>query len=99
MIRESLLVFTADFCGDLSEVFPDVIKQTGKGGPVLALPVEPVEHLVGVIDGSHGLVRSGVDHPGPVVGTSGHCNSELEGSETGAGRGIVLEEVPDFLID
>ena len=99
MILESLLVFTADSRGNLAQVFSYIIKKSCKGCPVLVLTVEPVQHLVGIVNRSHGLVRSGVNHPGPVVSPGWHCYPELEGSETGAGCGVFLEEVPDLLID
>ena len=99
VILEALPVFRADPGGHLAEVFPDVVKQARQGGLVLALPVELVEHLVGIVDRCHGFVGAGVNHPGPVVGPVGYRHPELQGTEAGAGGRIVLQEIPDLLVD
>ena len=99
VVPEALSVFRADLGGHLAEVFPDIVEQAGQGGLVLALPVELVEHLVGIVDRGHGFVGAGVNHPGPVVGPVRHRHPELEGPETRAGGGIVLQKIPDLLVD
>ena len=63
------------------------------------MSVELVEHLVGIVDGCQGFVGTGVDHPGPVVGPVGDRHPELQGSEAGTGVRVVLEKIPDFLVD
>ena len=99
VVPEALPVFRTDLRGYLAEVFADIVEEPREGGLVLALPVELVEHLVGIVDRGDRFVGPGVNHPGPVVGPVGHRDPELEGTETRAGGRIVLQEIPDLLID
>ena len=66
---------------------------------VLHLAVELGEHLIGVVDRRHRLVRPGVDPAGPGVGPVGHADAELQRAEPRRRLGTALQVILDLLVD
>jgi len=66
---------------------------------VLQPAVEFAEHLVRIVDGGDRLVRAGIDHAGPGVRPIGDHDAEFERAETRARGLVLLQVIPDFLVD
>ena len=81
------------------EILVKLVEHAPQALAMLHIPVEPGEHLVGVVDRCHRFVRAGVDHPCPGVGPVGDEHPELERAEARGGLWARLEESGDLLID
>ncbi len=71
-------ILGADQFLDSLEVFAQVIQDAGQHGPVMSLPVQLVEHLVGIADRSNRLIRPRVRPPCPCIGTIGNHHTEFK---------------------
>ncbi len=99
VLFEQPAILGADGRRQTQQVAAQIVEHAADGLPIAHAAVEAVEHLVGIVDRGDGPIGAGVDHAGPGVGAVGDHDAEFERAEAGAGAGVALEEVLDFLID
>ncbi len=78
MLFEHLSIFGADQRFDFLEVVLQVIEHTGKHRAILRLPVQLVEHLIRIADGSNRLIGTGVGPTRPGVSAIRNHHAKLE---------------------
>ena len=99
VIFEQSSILNADQLFHFTKILGEIIQNTRKQRSILGLTVHLVEHLVRVIDRSHGLVGACIGHSSPCVGTIRHHHTEFQRTESCLGIGPQLKIVFDVLVD